>query len=107
MARPRRKPLLPETERALTLRQGQLTALTKHPSWPALVEEVERRREEIEAEVVRKALIEKPPTDPIEFAYLQGVISGMQWIARVPVSAEAQLERYLRNRRVPEGVTSE
>jgi hypothetical protein len=71
------------------------------------VEEVERRREEIEAEVLRKALVEKPPTDPIEFAYLQGVISGMQSLARIPITAEAQLERYLKKHRVPEGVTSE
>lgn len=103
----RRRRLDPETERQANIRQGELTALTKHPSWPALIEEVERRREHLENEVLRKALVDKPPTDPIEFAYLQGVISGMQWVARVPITASAQLERYLRTARQSEGVTSE
>jgi hypothetical protein len=103
----RRRRLDPEAQRTLTQRQAELTALTQHPSWPALHAEVDKRREQIERTVLRKALTDEPPTDPIEFAYLQGVVSGMQWVARVPITAEARLERYLREARAREGVTSE
>jgi hypothetical protein len=98
----------PETERVLMLRQSNLTALTKHPSWPELEAEVERKRARIEKLVVTKTLSLSAPVDPAEMAYLRGFVHGMEWFAKVPVSAEQTLERFLKQQGVGvEGVTSE
>ena len=99
MARPRRK-LDPETQRVLISRQAALTALTQHPSWPELEAEVGRKRQRIEKLVLAKALGSKEAVDPVEIAYLRGFVHGMDWFARVPPSAEATLERFLRDQGV-------
>lgn len=84
-------------------RQAALTALTQHPSWGELVEEVGRKRTRIEKLVLAKTLGNKPPADPHDLSYLKGFVHGMDWFAKVPSSAEGTLERFLRE----QGVTVE
>jgi hypothetical protein len=100
----RRRQVSEETQRVLTARQAALTALSKHPSWPELQAEVGRKRERIEKLVLTKALGNKPPANPTELAYLAGFVHGMNWFAQVPDVAEGQLERFLRDQGVLEGV---
>jgi hypothetical protein len=105
VARPRRV-VSEETQRVLTNRQANLTALSKHPSWPELQAEVARKRERIEKLVLAKTLSIAKPVDPVEMAYLRGFVHGMDWFASVPDQAEAALERFLRAQGVNlEGVT--
>jgi len=93
----------PETQRILTSRAANLTALTKHPSWGELQAEVERKRGRIEKVILAKALGAKAPVDPAELQYLKGFVHGMDWFAKVPVSAERTLEEFLKE----QGVTVE
>jgi hypothetical protein len=105
VARPRRR-VSPETERVLLARQAALTALTQHPSWEELVEEVGRKRTRIEKIVLAKTLSGAQPVDPIEMSFLRGFVAGMEWFARVPAQAEASLERFLKEQGV-EGAARE
>jgi hypothetical protein len=107
VARPRRRVISEETQRALVSRQANLTALTKHPSWSELQAEVGRKRVRIEKVVLAKTLASAKPVDPVEMAYLRGFVHGMNWFSSVPDQAEAALERFLREQGVTlEGVTS-
>lgn len=100
MARNRRM-MSEETRRTLMTRQANLTALTKHPSWPELQEEVARKRIRIEKLVLAKTISAKPgSTDVHEISYLAGFVAGMQWFAAVPENAERSLEAFLREQGV-------
>jgi len=81
-------------------RAADLTALTKHSSWPELQAEVERKRARIEKLILTKALGNKEAVDPGELQYLKGFVHGMDWFFQVPVQAEGTLERFLREQGV-------
>lgn len=105
MARPRRE-VSEETQRVLHQRQAELTALSKHPAWPTMQAEIERKRGRIEKVILAKALGSPQAVDPVELSYLKGFVHGMNWFASVPDVAEASLERFLRSQGVGmEGVT--
>jgi hypothetical protein len=87
---------LSEAERRnLTVRQGELSALAQHPSWPVLQNEVNAKQARIERVLVAKAL-SKDGLDPDDGAYLRGFIHGMRWFAAVPEQAEGALEAFLK-----------
>jgi hypothetical protein len=91
--------LTDEERRKLLLRQGDLTALTKHPSWAALEDEVQLKTDRLERMVLNKALHDNPiATD--ELHYLRGFIHGLRWLIAVPTGAESRLESYLRQQGV-------
>jgi hypothetical protein len=92
---PRRR-VDPETQRELMIRQAALTALTKHPSWPELEAEVDRKAKRIEALILARTLGSRDPVDPYEMRWLSGFVSGMRWFSQVPVHAESTLERFLK-----------
>lgn len=94
MARPKATP------EALAKRQAALTALTQHPSWPDLLDEVRKNEERIEQRVLAITLGSLGPVDSLEIARLRGFIRGMRWFTAVPSNAEAELDKYLRRRGV-------
>ena len=89
-----------DSERDLIGRQAALTALQKHPSWPDLVDEVERKVRKIEKVVLNMTLVRGGAVDSEQLAYLRGFVHGMRWLTAVPQSAEGSLERYLRKQGV-------
>lgn len=96
MARPRRQ--LSEAEvRDLRVRQGNLTALTEHHSWAALIAEVERKQRVIEKEIARMVLRTDTGMSLDRQAYLRGFAAGMRWFAAAPEQAEGALERFLKS----------
>jgi hypothetical protein len=84
--------------RDLRVRQSNLTALTQHHSWAALIAEVEKRQAYIEKTIARSIL--RGPEDvylsPEKQAYLRGFAAGMRWFAAAPEQAEGALERFLK-----------
>jgi hypothetical protein len=96
VARPRRQ--LSEAEvRDLRVRQGNLTALTEHHSWAALIAEVERKQRVIEKEIARMVLRTDTGMSLDRQAYLRGFAAGMRWFAAAPEQAEGALERFLKS----------
>lgn len=95
---PRRR-LSESDTRDLRVRQSNLTALTEHHSWAALVAEVERRQAYIERAIARQVLRggEDEYLTPERQAYLRGFAAGMRWFAMAPGTAEAALERFLKS----------
>lgn len=94
MPRPRR--VTEAQRRALTLTQGNLSALYQHPSWPTIEAEVDKKERYIEKVLVALALHNKSGVDLEQQAYMRGFIDGMRWFTAVPASAERSLERFLR-----------
>lgn len=94
---PRRR-MSEAARRELMTRQGDLTALAKHPSWPILEGEVERKRARLEKYLLAKLLGSMPTTaiNEHEVDYLRGFIQGMTWLVAVPTHAEVTLERFLK-----------
>lgn len=84
-----------EQERRLVTRGGALAAISQHPSWPELVEEIEAKRERLERVTVKKAL-SKLAADQRELDFTRGFIAGMQYLVSIPSSAEGRLEAYLK-----------
>lgn len=97
MARPRR--LTEQERRNLTVRQGELSALAQHPSWPVLEAEVGRRREVFERELVAR-IFGGQSVDQERQSFLRGFVKGMQYVLAVPAGAEARLDEYLRRQEV-------
>jgi hypothetical protein len=97
VAHPRR--LTEQERRNLTVRQGELSALAQHPSWPILEVEIERRREAFERELVAK-IFAGSSVDLERQAFLRGFVKGMRYVLAVPGGAEARLDEYLRRQEV-------
>ena len=93
-----------QARRELLTRQGNLTALTRHPNWPDLEAEIERKVVRIEKHLM--ALVTgRAEIDQREIDYFRGFIDGMRYMGLVPVRAETRLERFLQERGVKlEGV---
>ena len=91
-----------QEERDLLVRQGALTALAKHPSWPTLEEVMNERIRVYEKEIVSKVFY-GAGLDPERQAFIRGFVKGMAYTLAVPTGAEASLEKYLRQ----EGKTRE
>jgi hypothetical protein len=84
-----------QERRALVLRGGALAALSQHPSWPELEDEVKRKEERLRKHILSRFLSTEA-VDQRQVDYLRGFINGMNWLVAVPTSAEDTLERYLK-----------
>lgn len=106
---PRRRRLSDDERRKLTLRQGDLTTLYQHPSWPTLEAEVDRKEKLIINTLTALALGTRTGITVEQQAYMRGFIHGMRWFVAVPASAERSLERFLREQgvQVPQGVADD
>jgi len=93
VARPRRR-LSDQARRELLTRQGNLTALSRHPNWPDMEAEIERKAQRIEKHLLAR-FAQRAPIDQREIDYLRGFTDGMRWMGLVPVRAESSLERFL------------
>jgi hypothetical protein len=104
---PRPRGVMSEEDRQLLIRwQANLTALTKHPSWPELEAEVARKEARLEKMVLAKVLGGNGIYDQREIDYMRGFVNGMKWFAAVPSNAEHSLERFLEGQGVKtEGAT--
>lgn len=91
--RPRRR-IDPEKQRQQMQRDAQLLALSSHPAWPAMREEVEVRVAEIEREILVRAM-SAGAVDQRRIDYLRGVRKGIIWLVGVPDGAERSLEKAL------------
>lgn len=89
-----------EDRRLLTQRQAELTALSKHPSWPELEKEVGRKQTRLEKHILARTLGSTSEFSQREIDYLRGFVNGMKWLVAVPVSAESSLERFLQRQGV-------
>jgi hypothetical protein len=94
-ARNRRR-LTEQETRDLKVRQANLTALSQHHSWGALVAEVVRREAFIERQIARSILRGKGLTLEQQ-AELRGYVAGLRWFTAAPEHAEQALERYLQS----------
>jgi hypothetical protein len=93
---PLRSPRISEEQRRdLTVRQGNLTALANHPSWPTLEAEVQRKKQLVEKRVLSMTLGSGRFSEA-EIAFHRGFIAGMRWFTDAPAAAEQSLEDYLR-----------
>jgi hypothetical protein len=94
MPRPRNV-LTEQQRRDLIVRQGELTALAQHPSWPVLEAVLGERRERFEREVLAVALGGRGM--PLERqAFIRGFFKGMTYVLSIPTNAEARLEDIVR-----------
>jgi len=90
-----------EHDRALLAqRQANLTALSRHPAWPELEAEVQRKITRLEKHVLARTMGSPQEFTQREIDYLRGFVNGMRWLVAVPVSAENSLERYLQQQGV-------
>lgn len=100
----------PEGQAILRARQAALTALTKHPSWPELEAEVERKIEMVKKRLMALAFsggekgLELPQR---QVDYLRGWVDGIQMVFKVPTMAEQSLERFLQQQAAKEGAASD
>lgn len=83
------------------LRQGELTALAQHPSWPVYLGAIEEQIEYITRQVSRAALRE-PGISLEAQAYNRGLVKGLAQASVIPGHAENQLDRYLRDTAIDE-----
>ncbi|HET6315975.1 MAG TPA: hypothetical protein VFG86_05935 [Chloroflexota bacterium] len=86
--------------RTLMTRGGALAALSQHPSWAQLEDEVGRKQQKIERHFIARAMRMNEPIDQREADYLRGFIHGMRWLVAVPTHAESSLERFLKQQGV-------
>ena len=96
---PRRRRLSEQEERDLSVRQGELTALAQHPSWPVLEAELEKRMRGFEKEISTFVLGNPHGLSLERQHFIRGFVKGMRYVLEVPAGAEASLERYLREQR--------
>lgn len=94
-----RRPRLPSEEqrRQAVLRQGDLTALTQHPSWPALEAVLEEKRASLQKVVLAEVLGGMKPVNQTKVLYWRGFLAGMGYMVSVCNGAEARLEEVLRD----------
>ena len=91
----RRTRLTVAEQREVTLRHGELAALTEHPSWATLLEVVVEEQERIERAIVRAAM--RPGgLDQRRVDELRGFVKGLRWFVGTPMHAEHKLDEYLK-----------
>jgi hypothetical protein len=95
--RPRRRVLSPEAQRELVTRGGSLAALSQHPSWPDLEDEINKKIERLRKRALATSL-SQAPVNQRELDYVRGFIDGMTYLVAVPNLAESRLEHYLKER---------
>ena len=84
-----------ETQHVLNRRASALAAIAKHPSWPELEEEVERKIERLRRTAAMIALSEHG-ADQRKLDAIRGTIAALRWLVGVPKKAESTLEDFLR-----------
>jgi len=91
-----------EQQNLLNRRASALAALSKHPSWPELEDEVERKIEKLRKVATAIALNEQG-ADQRKLDAIRGTIGALNWLVGVPKNAESTLERYLREQGLEAG----
>jgi hypothetical protein len=89
-------PLSREQQNLLNRRSSALAAIAKHPSWPELEAEVERKVERLRKVATAIALNEQG-ADQRKLDAIRGTIAALNWLVGVPKNAESTLERFLRD----------
>jgi hypothetical protein len=84
-----------ETQNILVRRASALAALSKHPSWPELEEEVSRKIERLRKAALVVALSDQG-ADQRKLDMIRGTIGALNWLVGVPKRSEHSLEEYLR-----------
>ena len=82
-----------ETQNELVRRAATLGALAKHPSWPELLAELERKRARLQRTAASIAL--QQVVDIQRLAEIRGSIAILNWFAGVPIKAEDTLAKFL------------
>jgi hypothetical protein len=93
MPRPRRT----EQEiRDLIVRQGELTALADHPSWPVLEAVVAEEKKRTEKTLLAVTLYKEGTINEADIHAARGYLRGLEYVLAVPRGAKTKLERELR-----------
>jgi len=104
--RGRRRALSDDQERELLNTQAELTALSKHPSWPTLERVIDQKERRLHKRLLAQALHGLDGVSPRAQAYAAGYIDGMRYFLLVPENAEARLEQALKEYGITQEVTS-
>ena len=79
----------------LAQRQAELTALSKHPSWPTFERVVDEKIARLEKVILARVLSSRNEFTQREIDEMRGFANGARWLVAVPAGAEARLENYL------------
>jgi hypothetical protein len=85
-----------EQQHRLLTTGGALAALSKHPSWPDLVETIEEKKRKLERVQIAKVLTSGMPANQRDIDFVRGFIAGMEYLLSIPSTAEGRLEAYLK-----------
>jgi len=88
-------PISREAQNELNRRAAALGAISKHPSWPELEAEIERKIEKLQRAAMRIALSDEG-ADQRRLDTIRGTIAGLRWMIGVPTRAESTVERFVR-----------
>lgn len=80
----------------LIRRSARLDSLSKHPDYPELLAEIERRRERDLKKLVADLVTMGAPVDQRVIDYTRGWWDALEWAINVPDKAKDTLERALR-----------
>jgi len=83
-------------QREFVERKANLTALTKHPSWPDLEATIAEKRGRIEKLVLAKTLATRDEVDLRDIYYLRGFLGGLAYMLSACEDAEVALENFLK-----------
>lgn len=83
-----------EAQNELARRAAALGALGKHPSWPELMEELERKKKRLAKTATNLALAATGP-DVQRLSEIRGSIAMLNWFGGVPIKAEDSLAKFL------------
>lgn len=75
--------------------EADLAVLTQHPAWPAYLQVIEKRREDMKAILVAHVLAGEKPIEAEKLMHMRGFYAGMAWALGVANGAEVRLERAL------------
>lgn len=85
-----------KTREELIRRSVALDALSKHPAYPELVAEVERRKERDLKLLIADYVTMGNPVDQRQIDYTRGWWEALEWAVKVPGKATPTLEHALK-----------
>jgi len=89
------------TQAELNRRADLLSSLLRNPGWQFMEEEIDRKIERLRRTAMNIAL-QPVAVDQSKLDTIRGTIAALQWMKGVPKSAEATLQRFLREQGIEE-----
>jgi hypothetical protein len=89
------------TQAELNRRADLLSSLLRNPGWQFMEEEIDRKIERLRRTAMNIAL-QPVAVDQSKLDTIRGTIAALQWMKGVPKTAEATLQRFLREQGIEE-----